>query len=684
MASLQKIRNHGGLLITVVGIAMLAFILGDTLSNSSFIKNFIFGNDPETVGIIEGNRVHISEYEAAKDQLTEVYKMEYGRSDFDEDAYAQIRNQVWNAFVMDYTMREQADKVGLAITQDELTDLCTGNHIHQIIRGRRAFADENGQFNREIVKNVVNMLAEGSSDPEQNAYLQRVGKYWNYLETMVRMTYMQEKYNALLQHLVAYNSLDAEYAFNGRQNGVSAEYVMQPYFMVPDSLVKVKESDIKKLYNEHKELYKQTPNRAIKYVVLNIVPSDADYKDAQDQLVKLQNEFYTTEDVAEVVNANSDIHYDGRDYSVESVPALFKEFAFAKGAKAGDHTDILFDNESQAFVTARLVKVGYNMPDSVELKVVMENGEDQELGWFTEDRLINFIDEQNSRYYAGWPKEQFVEKAFTGKRGTSFDINSIQFEIMDISKATPKVKMAILAREVSTSNNTTAATYAKARKLVVENKTAEEFEAAAQEQGLAVIPQFNLEKTTEKIGQIKGSRAVVRWAFDAKEGALSDVFDCGDLYIVAALTEVNDGEYRSLESVRAELNAEAINNAKAAYLTEKLAGIKTLEEAAETLGQAIQTANRVTLSDARFGTSGMEPAVIGATIALGENALSEPIKGNTGVYVVKTGGNINMPGEFNADAEKGQMSMRLMYMPYQAMQLIQDEADITDNRANFQ
>ena len=52
MASLQKIRNHGGLLITVVGIAMLAFILGDTLSNSSFIKNFIFGNDPETVGII--------------------------------------------------------------------------------------------------------------------------------------------------------------------------------------------------------------------------------------------------------------------------------------------------------------------------------------------------------------------------------------------------------------------------------------------------------------------------------------------------------------------------------------------------------------------------------------------------------------------------------------------------------
>ena len=149
MASLQRIRNHGALLIAIVGLAMLAFILGDFLnSGSSF-----FNRSRENVGVIEGQKVHYTEYEAAKEQLTEVYKIETGRSDFDEDMHAQIRNQVWNMFVMDYTMRAQAKKIGMDITADELTELCVGENVHQILRGRRAFYGEDGQYSREIVKN---------------------------------------------------------------------------------------------------------------------------------------------------------------------------------------------------------------------------------------------------------------------------------------------------------------------------------------------------------------------------------------------------------------------------------------------------------------------------------------------------------------------------------------------------
>ena len=668
MASLQKIRNHGALLIVIVGVAMLAFILGDFLRDGGTF----FHRNRENVGIIAGHEVHYTEYEAAKEQLLEVYKIESGRNDFDEDIHAQIRNQVWNMFVMDYTMREQADKIGMDITPDELTDLCIGNNIHQIISSRRAFFDETGHFNPEIVKNLVNTLNEGSDDPEQNAYLQRIGSYWLYWEKAVRLTYMQEKYTDLLQHLLKANSLDAEFAFNGHQNGLAAEYVMQPYFMIADSLVSVSENDIKKLYKEHKSQYKQTPNRAIKYVVFDIAPSEADFAEAHDMLARLENEFRTSEDVATLVNMHSDILYDGRDFSEETVPAMFKDFAFAKGAKAGDFTEILFDEANQTYVMARIVKAGYSMPDSVELKAIVEDGEDQELGWFRASDL---------------PKD-IAEPAFAGKRGTRFTVEQGMgeqtFEVLEVSPATPKVKLAIMAREVATSNNTNAAIYSRAQKLVTDSKNAEEFEVAAQEAGLAVIPQFNIEAMTDKIGQLKGSRSIVRWAFEAKEGAVSEVFECGNQYVVAALTEVNDNEYRPLEAVRAELTYEATNNAKAAYLAEKLKGIQTLQEAAEILGMPIQTVDRVTLSDSRFGNAGMEPAVIGAAIAMGENALSEPIKGNMGVYVVKTGVNVNMPGEFNAEIEKAQLATRFMYLPYQAMQLIQDEADITDNRANFQ
>ena len=666
MASLQRIRNHGALLIAIVGLAMLAFILGDFLnSGSSF-----FNRSRENVGVIEGQKIHYTEYEAAKEQLTEVYKIESGRSDFDEDMHAQIRNQVWNMFVMDYTMRAQAKKIGMDITADELTELCVGENVHQILRGRRAFYGEDGQYSREIVKNLISAINEGSEDGEQNANLQQAKTYWMYWEKAVRMSYMQEKYTTLLQHLLKANSLDAEYAFDARQKGVSAEYVMQPYFSVADSLVKVSDRDIKKLYAQHKEQYKQTPNRAIKYIAFDIVPSEDDFKAAETLMNNLKEEFQSAEDVSLVVNTNSDIMYDGRDYSEETVPAQFKEFAFAKGAKAGDCTEILFENNTYAM--ARIMQAGYSLPDSVELKAIVEGGEDQELGWFKATDL---------------PKN-IAEPALAGKRGEKFTVaqgmGEQTYEIMEIGKPTPKVKLAILAREVTPSSKTYSIIYNNAKQFIVNNNNAEALEAAAQEAGMTVVPQFNLTATTDKVGQLAASRPIVRWAFEAKEGQVSDVFECGQQFIVAALTEVNDGDYRPLEAVRAELTYEATNNAKAAYIKKELKGVESLEAAAQIMGQKVQSVERVSLADSRFGNAGMEPAVIGAAIAQGENTLSEPIQGNMGVFVVKTGAANNAEGTFNAESEKAQLSSRFAYLPYQAIQLLEDEAEITDNRANFQ
>ena len=668
MASLQRIRNHGALLIAIVGLAMLAFILGDFLnSGSSF-----FNRSRENVGVIEGQKIHYTEYEAAKDQLTEVYKIETGRSDFDEDMNAQIRNQVWNMLMMDYTLRAQANKIGMDITKDELSELCIGENPHQIIRSRRVFMDENGQFNRNAVVNLLQTINQDSEDAEQNANLKQAKTYWLYWEKAVRISYMQEKYTALLQHLLKANSVDAEFAFNGRQHGVSAEYAMQPYFTVADSLVTVSESAVKKLYKQHKEQFKQTPNRAIKYIAFDIVPSEDDFKAAQELMEKLQEEFRTAEDVSVVVNTNSDIMYDGRDYSEQTVPAQFKEFAFAKGAKAGQCTEILFENNTYAM--ARIMQAGYSLPDSVELKAIAaeEGQEDQELGWFKADQL---------------PKN-IAEPAFNGKRGARFTVaqgmGEQTYEIMELGKPTPKVKLAILAREVTPSSKTYSALYNKAKQFIVDNNNAEALEVAAQEQGMAVIPQFNLTATTDKVGQLKASRPIVRWAFEAKEGAVSDVFECGQQFVIAALTEVNDGDYRPLESVRAELTYEARNNAKAEYIIKQLKDAENLEAAAKIMGQEVQAVERVSLADSRFGNAGMEPAVIGATIALGENALSEPIQGNAGVFVVKTGAANDLAEEFNADAEKAQLSSRYAYLPYQAMQLIEDNAKVEDNRANFQ
>ena len=665
MTTLQRIRNHGALLIAVVGIAMLAFILGDFLnSGSSF-----FHRSRENVAVIEGNEIHYTEYEAANEQLTEVYKLETGRSDFDEEMTNQLRNQVWSMLVMDYTMRAQAEKIGMDITADELKELCVGENPHQIISSRRYFMDENGQFNRDIVKNWIQTINQEGEEAE-DANIQQAKTYWMYWEKALRITYMQEKYTTLLQHMLKANSLEAKYAFDARQNGVSIEYIMQPYFAVADSLVSVNEKDIKTLYKKNKEQYKQTPNRAIKYIAFDIVPSEDDFKAEEALMNSLKEDFQTAEDITLVVNTNSDIMYDGFDYSESTVPAQFKAFAFAKNAKAGDCTDILFENNTYAM--ARIMQCGYSMPDSVELKAIIPEGEDQELGWFTADRL---------------PKN-IAEKAFTTKRGGQFTIaqgmGELTYEVMEVSAATPKVKLAILSRSVTPSSKTYSAIYNNAKQFIVANPTLEAMETAAQEAGITVVPQYNLTATTDKVGQLKSSRPIVRWTFEAKEGQVSDVFECGQQFIVAAVAEVNDNEYRSLESVRAELTYEATNNAKAAYIKEQLNGVETLAAAAEKLGQSIQSVERVSLADTRLGNAGMEPTVIGTAIALGENQLSQPIQGNMGVFLVQTGMALNTNEEFNAEIEKAQLATRFAYLPYQAMQIMEDKADIEDNRANFQ
>jgi peptidyl-prolyl cis-trans isomerase D len=303
---------------------------------------------------------------------------------------------------------------------------------------------------------------------------------------------------------------------------------------------------------------------------------------------------------------------------------------------------------------------------------VEEGQEDQELGWFKASDL---------------PKN-IAEPALNGKRGERFTVaqgmGEQTFEILELGKPTPKVKLAILAREVTPSSKTYSVIYNNAKQFIVNNNNAEALEAAAQEAGMTVVPQYNLTATTDKVGQLKGSRAIVRWAFEAKEGAVSDVFECGQQFIVAALTEVNDGEYRSLNAVRAELTYEATNNAKAAYLMKQLKGVESLEAAAEILGQSIQHVERVALGDSRLGNAGMEPAVIGKAIAQGENALSEPIQGNMGVFVVKTGAANNAAETFVAESEKAQLASRFAYLPYQAIQLMEDKAEVVDNRANFQ
>ena len=669
MTTLQRIRNHGIILLIVVGVAMLAFILGDFLnSGSSF-----FNRSRENVGVIAGHKVHYTEYEAAKDQLTEVYKIESGSNDINEELGMQIRSQVWQMMLMDYTLREQAQAIGMDVTAEELSNLCIGENPHQLITQRRAFYDETGKFNRFALINFLNSLAQEPETQEQVANMQQAKNYWLYWENAVRLTHMQDKYVNLLSQLLTANPLDAKYAFDARQTTVNVEFVQQPFFAVADSLVKVTDADIKKLYNAQKEQYKRTPNRSLVYVGFPIEPSEADFAEVEKLMKTLENDFQTKEDVATIVNSNSDILYDGRDYSETTIPAEYKEFAFGKGVKKGQYTELTFANDTYSM--ARIMECGYSKPDSVKLVLVAngEGTEDVELGWFQASELQKTI----------------ADPAFAGKKGSTFTVSSGMgeqtFKIADKSNPTPKVKLAILSRKVTPSSKTYGILYNEAKQFIVNNNSIDSLRQSAQELGLSVTPAFALDANADKVNDLKNSRPIVRWAYEATVGDLSDVFECGNQFVVAALTEINDGEYRTLNEVRAELQMQALADKKADYIINQLNGVTTLEAAAELFDAEIQSAEGISLASYRLGAAGVEPAVIGAALALESNTTSAPVKGNMGVYMVRIGEKTVAEGELNAEQEIQQLNMRTSYSaPYQAIALIEENAEVEDNRARFQ
>lgn len=671
MATLQRIRNHGLFLLIIVGLAMLAFILGDALNSGSSFMN----KSREYIGEIEGQKIHYTEYESAVEQLTEVYKIESGRSDFDEDMHAQIRNQVWQMLVAKYTLQDQAKQIGMDITSDELYELCAGAKPHQLITSRRMFAGQNGQFDRNILINFLASIEMDSENAEQAANLKQAKNYWMYWENAVRLTAMQEKYVGLIQNMLTANNLDAKFAAQAKQTKVNVDYAMKPYYTVADSLVKVSTNDIRKIYDERKQMYKQTPNRDIAYIAYPIVPSEADYQLAEKAMQEIQEEFRTTEEVALVVNSNSDVMYDGNNYSEKTIPAAYKDFAFAKGAKKNDFMELNYDEATRTFRMARLMDCGYNSPDSVQLKGIAtkEGEQDQEYGWFTEAEL----------------QKDIAEPAFAGKVGQRFTVTlgmeDRTFEITGLTKPTPKAKVAIIEREVTPSSKTFAAIYNEANQFVVSNQDEEAFRAAAEEAKMEIETATNLQKMANKVADLKSSRAIVRWAFNAKEGQVSDVFECGDKYIVAVLTATHDGEYREFEDVQATLRYEAVNRKKAEYISKQIADAKTLAEVAEKMGSEVRHIDALTEDSYRFGIEGMEPAAVGTAFATAAGELSKPVKGNQGVIVLVPSDVQRAEAEVDYKAEIASLNARTSYsLPYQLINNLEQNADIVDNRATFQ
>jgi peptidyl-prolyl cis-trans isomerase D len=704
MATLERIRSKGVFLLIIIGLALLAFIVGDFLNNSSSW----FRQSQENIAEIDGKVVKIQQYQALIDQLNEVYKIEYNMSTLDENATTQIRQSVWETLIKDNLLGSEASKIGLAVSSKELEDLTIGNMPHQLILGRRMFMDsKTGMFDKNRLIGFLNQLDSKPENPQDQEQLKIYKSYWMYFENIIKNGKLEEKYSALISKGLNANSIEAKMAFESGKNTVDLLYVLKPYSLISDDKVKVSDQEIATKYEQIKERFKQEKNRDIKFVSFSLVASQEDFAQAKEWIDKLKNDFSTTSDITSVVNPNSKPYRDIAVSEKDIDPDL-KAFAFS-GKKDDVFGPALFGNKLKM---ARIMETGISAPDSINLKHIVVAAKDSSKTQVLADSLMTALNTGADFASLAVKYSQMPETANKGGEIGWITVSGIDTKIASACLVQPvnnyffykdgqaiqiimvkertanrsKVKLAVIENEVNPSEDTYSKTYNKAKQFAATNNTLAKFEKGAQQKGYIVQPALAVEENAPTIGGVKNSRQIVKWAFEAEAaGVVSDVQDCQDQFIVAVVASINEKGYKKLETVKEEIKSMIIPEKKAELIIADLKSKKAnnINSFAAQTGLRIDTAKQVNFDGSAFGPAGYEPAVIVHGSVAGLNKLSQPVKGKQGVYVMQAYNIFTNPMMFDAKMMKQNLSLRYGNVPYGSVAAIKEKVEIEDNRSRF-
>ncbi len=710
MATLEKIRNKAGLLVMVVGLALFAFIIGDFLNSGSTY----FRQSQEKIITVNGEVINIQDYQLLVDEMTEVYKMQSGSNNLPEEGYAQIRQSVYDGLVQDIVLKEEMDKLGMAVSPEELFDMVQGENISPMIQQNQMFANpQTGVFDKMALLNFLKMIDDDNIagyPADQQAQFLQARSFWLFMEKNIKRQRAEQKYVMLLTKAVTANKLDAKDAFDGSSQSADIVYAMQSYASIPDSAVVVSKSEMEKLYNQRKESYKQTESKVIKYIAVNIVPSQDDYNKAQVEMDNVKQELASTDKVAEIVNEYSEIPYVDAFFSASAFDPEMKQFATT--ANISDIYGPAFENDKY-----RLFKLidKTTAPDSAKVSHIMITGQTEaqmnsladsllnvlnnggdfaalaatysadqsgqnggELGWFTEVSAVRGLN------------EDFKDVVFTALLNKVTSVKSnFGIHLVKVTERTApvaKYKIADVEMTVTPSSTTYSDIYNALNHFISTNNTVDKMDAKAQEDGYNLLSNITVTADDQILGTIKNSRPVIRWAFQNEKGKISDIFECDNKFVVAAIQGTLPEGYRSFASVEPELRSEVAAQKKGEQIVQNLEAknLTSIDAYAEAMGSKVDSVKFVSFNTRRITDIGVEPK-LNAMIALTPvDQLSAPIAGNNGVYVFKTYAKNQDATEYNEANQIRSLESSFMYtVGYQSIQSLIEKAKIEDNRIRF-
>ncbi|MDR1667819.1 MAG: SurA N-terminal domain-containing protein [Bacteroidales bacterium] len=696
MAVLENIRKKGGIIVSVViGISLLAFILGD------FVPRGITNYDIVT---INGKSISYQAYEQNVEERTRYYQQRMG-DNFDERMQDMVREETWQAMINEEISLQEYEKTGLKVSPEELFDLVQGPNPVATIRNIPAFTNpQTGEFDRSA---LINFLKNKDSDPEASAQ-------WYMLEKELLREHYAQKYFNLVSKGIFIPKFLVENENIEINKKMDFDYIIKQYSTIADSTIRLTRSDLKKYYDANKHQWEQNTSRDIEYVVFDIVPSDEDRAAANRWMEKIKPDFEKAEDAALFVNMNSHVPFDTKFYTREQLPVQVAElFEGTEGDMAGPY------QESDVLKLVRLAKIE-NRPDSVKARQIIlalrqQSQQDavrlSALADSIKDAIENGADFTGLalRYSAdpavaanngdiGWLQEStavagsIFAQFFDLKKGEVLKVETPQGifigQVTERGREVKKVQIATLQYRISPSSRTEQTLYSQASKFAMENRTGESFNAAVEDQNLNKRMAAHLGENDRQIAGLSAARPVVRWTYEAQKGDVSDVFNLPNAYVVAHLKEIRKKGHAPLEQVQAEVSLAVRKEKKAeqisASLSEAVPKAASFGDLALQLGLPVESATGITFSSFSVPGAGIEPKLIAAATSLDEGNISQPVEGANGVFLLTVKRITFSADSASLEEAKTRLSAafvnRSMSEPIQA---VNKAAEIEDMRSKF-
>ena len=711
MATLQKIRSKGPLLVIVIGVALFAFIAGDAW------KILQPHQGKQDVGVVNGKKLSAQDYQKLVDEYSEVIKLTNGLSSLSEEQLTNIKDVVWNTYVTNELLATEAEKLGLTVTDAEIQAIIDEGTNPMLMQ--TPFRNpQTGMFDKDMLKKFLVDYANLSNTqmPAQYVeYYQKMGNFWKFVEKTLAQSTLAEKYQSLLAKSLISNPIEAENEFKARTEQNDLLLAGIPYASINDTTVQVSSEEVKQLYEKRREQFKQSEEtRNICYIDIHVVPSEADRSAVQKEVIEYSNQLEDTDnDYATFIRSTgSNVAFADIPVNKTSLPedvairldsANIKE-VYGPYYNAGD------DSYNAFKILAKTTA-----PDSIEFRQIQVYADTEEKTATLSDSIYNALKKGADFAEVAKIYGQTGETAWVDARSweTAGNIDNENAKIINALIEQPvketaniklgqmnvilqvtnkkamknKYKVAIVKCPVEFSKETYNDVYNKFSQFVAQNTTLKELQDNAEESGYTVTPRAYFHSNEHYIGGIHSTREALKWVFDAKEGEVSPLYECGDNdhLLVVGLEKINPKGYIDINEVAEPLRMEILRDKKAEIIMARVKDFNSLDQMKAEKDAKSDTVKHVTFNASTYVSvfRSSEP-VIGAYAEKTElNGVSAPFKGNAGVYMIQVYNKDKGTETFDVKKEEETLSRMSTANARQCVYELRDKGNIEDERYLF-